>query len=181
MNTFVLSRHPIIKIEGLKRYGNLVLEFAKYRYIPKTPDKKVKIFIPIANINEPWLCETIKDLRDDEDLVLLSSLSLDGQVYHIQMIDLVLPTLNFANINIIDKHLGQMTYFFTGRSFHAYGNNLMTHEQWIKFMGNALLLNDTRAITDIRWIGHCLVQGFSGLRWTCNQSFYLQIPTLFHL
>jgi hypothetical protein len=72
--------------------------------------------------------------------------------------------------------------YFSGRSFHGYALDIMNHEQWTKYMGRLLLLNNpTRAdIVDSRWIGRSLAVGQSYLRLTAESTGYLQVPEFQH-
>lgn len=68
-------------------------------------------------------------------------------------------------------------YFNSGRSLHSYGTTVLEYEEWVKFMGKALLMNSKEfPITDSRWIGHCLSRGYAALRLTCSDEKYKQLP-----
>ncbi|MGC1520222.1 MAG: hypothetical protein WA803_01670, partial [Steroidobacteraceae bacterium] len=69
-------------------------------------------------------------------------------------------------------------YFDSGRSFHAYGLQLISPGEWREFMAKLLLLNlpEGEHLIDARWVGHRLVAGYGALRWSANSDFYLQVP-----
>ena len=77
----------------------------------------------------------------------------------------------------------EFAIFDSGRSFHAYGNRLLSTEEWIQFMGSLLLLNEPgkNKLIDTRWIGHRLMAGYSSLRWSCNTRWYKRFPTFIGL
>lgn len=53
----------------------------------------------------------------------------------------------------------------SGRSYHYYGAFLLTTSEWLKFLARCLLLT---GLTDPRYIGHSLLQGYRTLRLTAN-------------
>ena len=87
--------------------------------------------------------------------------------------------------NFIDKKIFQnMIFFSSGHSFHAYSTKLLTHKEWLSFMGSLLLVNSVDAqnsIIDTRWIGHRIMSGYGSLRWSNNSGKYLQIPKRFEI
>jgi hypothetical protein len=46
-------------------------------------------------------------------------------------------------------------------SYHFYGKSLLTNEKWTAFIGRSLLLEP---LIDVRYLGHCLLDGFAALR-----------------
>ena len=46
-------------------------------------------------------------------------------------------------------------------SYHYYGKGLLTKAQWHAFIGRCLLLEP---LVDVRYMGHCLMDGFAALR-----------------
>jgi len=55
----------------------------------------------------------------------------------------------------------------SGRSYHFYGFDLLTQQEWFKFMGRCLLL---APLTDSRYIAHRLIEGEAALRLTRSIS-----------
>lgn len=53
----------------------------------------------------------------------------------------------------------------SGRSYHFYGFDLLTQKQWWEFMAQCLLLGP---LTDVRYIGHRLLEGMGILRLTAT-------------
>jgi hypothetical protein len=74
---------------------------------------------------------------------------------------------------------GEAMFFASGHSMHSYGLKLLSKDNWVAFMGRALLMNvgDTKTV-DTRWIGHALERGYGALRLTCSNEKYVQIPEL---
>jgi hypothetical protein len=79
----------------------------------------------------------------------------------------------------LGKHRVAHAYVYSsGRSFHVYYPTLITHDEWVRFMGSALLLNMTHhaPVVDQRWVGHRLIGGYAALRWSCNTKTYRSMP-----
>lgn len=55
----------------------------------------------------------------------------------------------------------------SGRSYHYYGCELLSEEEWIVFLGKSLLMS---GYTDDRYIGHQLVDGHCVLRLSSRKS-----------
>lgn len=101
------------------------------------------------------------------------------------------------------KH--NLSLYRSGRSFHLYGQVLMTESEWHRYMGRMLLLNVPASrrlrsgnfsdvfdedmkdeekyepvpaviLVDSRWIGHSLEAGQSYMRLTASSGGYLQMP-----
>lgn len=185
MVTIDLSRHPISTLWRIVHQinGNPFLHFSFYRYSPQQlVDERRVVRVPAREVTERWLLHTLDSLRPDEDLALNSNVKVGSAEFHIPMID-------FAGIGV--DHLGSLKRIFgnlvaeefdfysSGRSFHAYRRvDLVTHADWVRFMGKLLLCNlqGMPLVVDQRWVGHRLVGGYSALRWSCNSSRYRQYP-----
>ncbi|MBC3878521.1 hypothetical protein H8K38_11925 [Undibacterium sp. FT79W] len=108
-------------------------------------------------------------------------LTSDSVRLHFPMIDM--STSATAQLNKLENYIGseifnQLAFYDSGRSFHVYGQKLLSEKEWIAFMGTLLLSNqkDLKPLVDPRWIGHRLIAGYSSLRWTKNTSQYLSFP-----
>jgi hypothetical protein len=92
----------------------------------------------------------------------------DGTVRHIPMMDLK-PKPSPANLRLIQQSLveiGQSGMLVqSGRSFHFYGLTLLREKDWIKFLGDSLLVK----FSDSRWIGHSLLEQRCNLRFTSSE------------
>jgi hypothetical protein len=121
----------------------------------------------------------------DHDITLLSAVTFpDGSIRHMQMIDFACkPEQVTKKVAALAKEIGldfdDFEFFDSGRSFHGYGVELLTRDEWIEFKGKLLLLNvpDEPDIVDQRWIGHRLTKGTSALRWTTHAPKYLKVPS----
>ena len=61
------------------------------------------------------------------------------------------------------KELGDWPFALveTEASYHYYGFKTLSNKEWQDFMGRSLLLE---WLTDIRWVGHMLIDGYACLR-----------------
>lgn len=118
-----------------------------------------------------------------QELALHSNVMLTtSERQHLVMVDM--STTARAHLDKLLVFLGdhfsqQIAWFSSGRSYHGYGERLLSETDWVKFMGLLLLANKPRLepTVDPRWIGHRLLAGYSALRWTLNTSHYLLLPT----
>jgi hypothetical protein len=55
----------------------------------------------------------------------------------------------------------------SGRSFHFYGSRLLTNDEWVGFMGMAMLFSP---VVDVRYIAHRLADGACRLRISTSHS-----------
>ncbi len=90
-----------------------------------------------------------------------------------------------SSLSLFEEYLlsFQQTYqrplhiFDSGRSFHVYGDALITESEMVALYGEMLLAAmPASSIVDIRWIGHGLKKGFSALRITANSSRHTHAP-----
>lgn len=114
-----------------------------------------------------------------EDVVLCSNVAIEAKWdYHLPMVDFALKSP--ARIEVNSEAMfypGNFHFYHSGRSYHAYGKEVIPNHAWPSFMGDLLFLNDPENdVVDVRWIGHSLIRGYSALRWTCVNPKYQQIP-----
>jgi hypothetical protein len=134
-------------------------------------DREEKKLIPVhkGKVRE-WLETKIKDL-DDTEVIGFSSKCIvgDGKVMHLPMMDFSCAPSpsNYEFIRLALKKLGEKkgVILASGKSFHYYGMDLQTPEEWQRFMHRCLLLSP---FTDIRYISHRLISGYCILRITAN-------------
>jgi len=120
----------------------------------------------------------------DQELAIHSDVRVvTNERFHLVMVDM--STAAKAHLEKLRAFLGdnsfeKIVWFSSGRSFHGYGEDLLTEAEWTKFMGLLLLANKPRMepTVDPRWIGHRLLAGYSALRWTKNTSYYLGSPAV---
>jgi hypothetical protein len=119
-----------------------------------------------------------------QELAIHSDVALrSGERRHLVMVDM--STSAKAHLDKLRSFLGehffhQIAWYSSGRSFHGYGEDLLSEVEWVRFMGLLLLANkpSMEPTVDPRWIGHRLLAGYSALRWTKNTSHYLVQPSL---
>lgn len=97
-------------------------------------------------------------------------------------LDPIIPSANGLQSEIGEQAQCALSIYHSGRSFHGYGTNLMSYNEWVGYMGRMLLLNNpTRTdVVDPRWIGKSLVVGQSYLRLTANCDQYKRVPVYVH-
>lgn len=180
------TTHPIIVAEALKKaHGNgLTFEFSEYVYRKQSVvDERYVFSVAASELDSSRIVEIVNALPEDRELAFHSRVSLNGQAFHIPMVDM--HTAAKAQLQklsaVVRKDIFETFYWFdSGRSFHGYGLRLLSNDEWVSFMGSLLLANlpGLTAIVDPRWVGHRLMAGYSALRWTKNTSQYLQLPKL---
>ena len=164
--------------------NSISLTFSKYRYHPQSfKDDRTTFTLPCWQLTDATLLDMLSSLTYGEELAFHSQFFDFGKTYH-------LPLIDFGNVDrgIIDssvlKELAahwnmSFSIYNSGRSYHAYGNKLISHEEWLHFMGSILLLNKPSGfkLVDERWVGHRIMAGYSALRWSCNTTQYKRMPT----
>lgn len=137
--------------------------------------------IAVNSLTPERLQELIDGLGGDEVLALCSVCRLeDGSVAHIPMMDYRCPPhlYNFRRVELSLKEMGQEGALLkSGRSYHFYGFQTLSHEDWVKFMGRSLLL---APLTDSRYIAHRLIAGTCVLRITANKD-KPKVPHLYRI
>lgn len=160
------------------------LYFSYYDYIPQSLIDRRKIFTisPQNFLDSDFIESVFKNTPINQELAFHSKILATNGVYkHIPMIDM--STGSTAQLAKLKPFLGEDTFhdfkwFKSGRSFHGYGNILLSEKEWVEFMGKLLLANQKglAPTVDPRWVGHRLIAGYSALRWTKNTNYYLSLP-----
>lgn len=156
-------------------------ELSKYTYIPGAEGPRENTRIPIPQLQEKF--NTLNSaLAPAEEIAISSRVYTAGNILHIPMIDFSVGEItDDSEIKQLLKefNISQAFLASSGRSYHLYGNNMLTPREWTRFMGSALLLNkvETAPVTDSRWVGYRLRQGYGALRLTNNSNNYKQEPT----
>lgn len=121
----------------------------------------------------------MNDLPVNKELAIHSKV-VGEKRSHIPFIDFICspdnPDLILSLLELQKTYNYDIYLFKSGRSVHGYLDTMLTERGWEKFLGSLLLLNHETPITDSRWIGHSLKQGFSSLRLSCNTNRYLSSP-----
>ena len=162
---------------------------SKYIYIPNTiNDNRISLKIPKEQmLNEEFINITLNNLLPEENIAIHSNIYMnDGTMLHLPMIDMHTGSkAHLEKVNSVLPHIlrNEIKWYSSGRSFHGYGETLISHEEWVKLMGRLLLCNQTNMAptVDPRWIGHRLIAGYASLRWTKNGEHYLAMPSQLQL
>lgn len=130
--------------------------------------KNRRIKLPIKRLTDR-IPKLISKLRDSDALGINSTCWLrDGTVRHIPMMDFKSKP-SPANLRLIQQSLAEIgqsgLLVQSGRSFHFYGLTLLRQKDWIKFLGDSLLVK----FSDSRWIGHSLLEHRCNLRFTTSK------------
>ena len=161
------------------------LSLSYYTYLPQTvADNRTTLNLSATDfLNSSQITEIIEATPDGQELAIHSNVLLDnGERCHMVMVDM--STASKAHLEKLRAFLGdhffqRIAWFNSGRSFHGYGEDLLSQQKWVQFMGLLLLANDPRLkpTVDPRWIGHRLIADFAALRWTRNTPHYLVLPS----
>ena len=178
--------HPIHTVAPYLNQENTTTFFSFYRYIPDSPlDERRIVEFQCGKNGVDRAITLSKQTLLGEEFCMHSLLIIEGQRFHIPMLDLSCKDLDDYHISRMAKYLdeelfGPFKFFHSGRSFHAYGSTLIREQDWSYFLGSALLVNELlkEPIVDTRWIGHRLRSGYASLRWTANCHHSLQTPVL---
>lgn len=179
--------HPYWHVRSLveKEPDIATLSLSYYMYRPQTvADDRTTLKLSSEDfLDASRISAMIEGTPDGHELAIHSNVLMrSGEHRHMVMVDM--STASKAHLEKLRVFLGdhffqRIAWFNSGRSFHGYGEDLLTEQQWIKFMGLLLLANKPRfePTVDPRWIGHRLMAGFAALRWTRNTSHYILPPS----
>ena len=122
--------------------------------------------VPRTKLNQEFWLAQFEAVRAPFVLAISSRVKLkDGTIAHIPMMDFkCAPTSENVNVakegfKQIDQEHGVLLN--SGKSFHYYGDTLMSDGQWRAFLGHSLLLSE---FIDDRYIGHALINNECRLR-----------------
>lgn len=126
-----------------------------------------EVWIKREAITSEKLYSVIGSLKKEKVLAVLSKVVLKhNKILHIPMMDfsedLISAEQKLANIVCFLNEAGYNNgvVLFSGRSFHYYGNYLLTDTGWRNFLGDCLL----SGLADSRYIGHREKDGYGVLR-----------------
>ena len=182
------SSHPYWHVKSVveRRADIQYLTFSYYNYRPQTvEDNRIIWELPASEFTQPRIIsEIIANTPFGHELALQSNMRLnESEERHLFMVDM--STSSQAHLEKLRGLVGErefesIAWFKSGRSFHGYGTNLLTTQEWVRFMGLLLLANKPKMepTVDPRWIGHRLIAGYSSLRWTKNSDYYILPPSL---
>lgn len=102
--------------------------------------------------------------RIHEAMKVVSRVKTRNGLYHIPLLDLDIPVdeNGAASAQEVFTNLGVRSgaIINSGISYHGWGLELLTNDDWLKFMARALLLDRI----DRRWVGHRLIDGQANIR-----------------
>lgn len=139
----------------------------------------------LAELSSPdfrnWLAEQV---AAGDDVVITNQIKSSLSVMYVPMLDFDFePPIFDRKIEMhrtkllsLGIDLEKFKFYLTGRSFHAYGQELLNAQGHANFLAKALLLEED--VVDARWVGHSLMRGFGSLRWTATSRHYSQVPAL---
>lgn len=161
-----------------------VLSLSYYTYQPQSVKDSRQVWQISSRdfLDDAKVERVLSETPSGQELAIHSDVRLaSGERKHLVMVDMSTSArahLDKLRVFLGDHFFQQIAWFASGRSFHGYGEALLTEGEWVNFMGLLLLANRPKleATVDPRWIGHRLLAGYSALRWTRNTSHYLVPP-----
>lgn len=129
-------------------------------------EKRQRFDVAADELTSGHLRSIINNLPAGKVLALRSQCRLEtGEWGHLPLMDFHCPpTANHLEIALVAlRHMGQRrgAVLESGRSYHYYGFDILTQEDWLGFLGHCLLLTP---FTDSRYIAHRLLGGSCALR-----------------
>ena len=125
-----------------------------------------------------YLPEGENQIRVHEAMKVVSKVRTRTGIYHIPMLDLDIPVgengMETAADVFTNLGVGHGAIINSGASYHGWGLELLTDDDWRKFMAKALLLDKI----DRRWIGHRLIDGQANLRISEKRG---KVPTVVYV
>ncbi len=133
-----------------------------------------------AEVTSENLVRLLADLPPEAALALSSKVNLVGeQTLHIPLVDFQCTKTveNLSYLTLAMRRLDTAGGFILAseNSYHFYGRSLLSQSNWLKFSAMCLLLEP---LVDIRYIGHCLLDGFSALRISMHRLSQREVPTV---
>lgn len=186
MNQAISQFHPYWHVRSVvERCADvLAVPVSYYTYQPRTvEDTRTTWLIPTREFLDPLhMRRVMEETPSGQELAVHSDFRLKNEeCAHLVMIDM--STSSKAHLEKLRAFLGdnvfqKIAWYDSGRSFHGYGETLLSETEWSKFMGLLLLANQPKLepTVDPRWIGHRLLAGYASLRWTKNTQHYRGAP-----
>jgi len=185
------TAHAVDVMLEIAEENRKLKSFYMSRFVPESP-----VSISYSGREYFWLyarpkeelAENLFSLRDasackkDAKWVCLNSAARneDGRLLHLPLLNFCIPASDKAPAlirgkfkSVMKKGRGSKTMpgylLVSGKSYHYIGLKLLTEEEWLEFMGLALLFEDSEdsdrfSPIDRRWMGHALRRGFGTLR-----------------
>lgn len=181
-NEELIGAPPLEVICQIVKHSSQIAElnFWTYNYVPLRHDEKGRNPLWLTReqiLHDGILGEIELSLKDGEQLAISSRVKLlSGKVAHLPMMDFQTPKGEFGLQKVRERlqHVGVKNGWIleTGESYHYYGGDVLSQEDWLDFMGLCLLTSivhtreNIEQIADPRYIGHSLRRGCNTLRIT---------------
>lgn len=195
MSPFNFETHPasLIASGQIQLPEGSELEFCRYKpsevidLYDSWPWPDLKPFrVPLAKIGPEFLQQQFDSLKEtpEHELGFISRIWIPGQTEAQQLFLLDFGTPEPMQrwqelLRGLTLPPPRLIFANSGRSFHGYGVQLITHEQWLAIMNQLGEATDGEEVIDIAWSIISITQGYSWLRWSWNdKSRFLQMPTL---
>lgn len=166
------------------------VNFRRYLCVPGKPTKDDVIGLNRqAFLDGAVVEELIEDCPERWNIAFDSKVEdANGDVFQLPMMDLTLRR-SPENLDRTKERLKELIVpdfgggfiLETEKSYHFLGRRLLSHKEWLKFLGLSLLAsivivtpngqeNIHELVADYRYIGHSLIRGSAGLRITAGGS-----------
>jgi hypothetical protein len=187
----IISKYPDIDSVKLILHGvsinwrqRYTTDGQKLSHLEESLLQKIPIKVKVLSREEFLSLDQGKLETDDKHQVwsFTSKMTMkDGDFMHLPMMNFhphddisVEDIINFVKIAFPDK---SGVILESGRYFHYYGNFLMSEHEWVIF--NAKFLMPCVFVSP-RYVGHVLQDGYSSLRFTCDDKYKPVIPSVVH-
>ena len=174
--SLISKSHPYWHVRSIvERYLQIsALSLSYYTYEPQSVSESRRVWEISSQefLNDSHVEHILLGTPRDQELAIHSDVRLaSGERKHLLMVDMSTSSrahLEKLRVFLGDNFFEQIVWFASGRSFHGYGETLLSEGEWVRFMGLLLLANRPKLepTVDPRWIGHRLLAGYSALRWT---------------
>lgn len=155
------ERRSVSEVLASKPAAELVAELLRHE---TKPTRKI-VDVKAGSVSQARLDGLVVGLAEGAALGLCSL--ADDDPMHVPMMDFRVPPGDegLAAVREAIRRMGlkRGAILDSGRSYHFYGFDLMTQKQWWEFMAQCVLLGP---LTDVRYIGHRLLEGMGILRLT---------------
>jgi hypothetical protein len=141
-------------------------------------EKERTFVVPRREFVEGGIESLLKRIDVNESLSICSEVRIDrGFTMHLPLLDFACPISN-VNRSTIEKMLGLIGHAGvlanSGNSYHFVGVSLLTADEWVRFIGQSLLLSP---FVDARFLGHRLFDGECRLRvFASNSTMKISTP-----
>lgn len=119
------------------------------------------------SVSNEQLFTVLNNRPDTTAIEVISKVCRSTKIAHIPMLDVELAPNdeNLSHLICCLRTLGERAgaVLLSGASYHYYGYDLLTPNNWRKFMYLSLLLDE---VVNTRWVGHRLIDGHANLRIT---------------